>query len=143
MPAGRPRGTHKITREIVDELVRTASLGMPFKYCCVAAGISMNAVRAWVRNPNESDLHRELSERMKRAKGLFLAANLEVIQKASAREWCASAWLVERCFSEYSSQRHEVARLQKMLADLTARIDALVPPVAEPVDYRTPEGEST
>ena len=87
----------KYNYKIANRLVQAVSSGMSQRNASKLIGISEDTFSRWKRE------HKEFADKLEASSQMFLAKNLEIIQKAGERSWQASAWLVERTFpQEYS-----------------------------------------
>lgn len=97
MPAGRPT---KLTPELQEEIVRYLRLGNYVETVCAIVGINKSTFYDWLkqgaRAKRSTNKMAQFSNAVKAAMALGEAADLAVIQRASARSWQAAAWRLER-----------------------------------------------
>lgn len=96
MPRGRKS---KYEPERVEKLLEAIRLGATYKHACDYAGIHIDTFYEW------QDKHPEFPERVKAAEGAGVISNLQVIKTASAENWTAAAWLLERRHPEDYGRR--------------------------------------
>ena len=96
MPRGRKS---KYEPERVERLLEAIRLGATYRHACDYAGIHIDTFYGW------QDKHPEFSEQIKLAEGAGVISNLQVIKTASAENWTAAAWLLERRHPEDYGRR--------------------------------------
>jgi hypothetical protein len=96
LPAKRRRGRpRKWTVANVQRILRCIERGTPFVHACAAVGISKASFCA--RRNRYPEFERAIQSAV--AKGI--AARLLKIERASATDWRAAAWLLEHCAPEF------------------------------------------
>lgn len=96
MPRGRKS---KYEPERVEKLLEAIRLGATYRHACDYAGIHIDTFYEW------QDKHPEFPEQIKLAEGAGVISNLQVIKTASAENWTAAAWLLERRHPEDYGRR--------------------------------------
>lgn len=96
MPRGRKS---KYEPERVERLLEAIRIGATYKHACDYAGISFETFSQWQKQ------HPEFFEQVKAAEGAGVISNLQVIKTASAENWTAAAWLLERRHPEDYGRR--------------------------------------
>ena len=96
LPAKRRRGRpRKWTRARISRILRCIQRGTPFVHSCAAVGVSMASFCA--RRNRYPEFERAVQGAV--AKGI--TARLAKIERASASDWRAAAWLLEHCAPEF------------------------------------------
>lgn len=135
MPAGRPR---MLTAEVLEDVRRLLPTVLYLETVADYIGVTRTAVRQWIKRgkqeekrlgrrnakPKESEaIYLEFLHTYKKslAEGELYAVG--VIKKASADQWQAAAWILERRWCDrWSSQRREIAQMQKELKELQKHV---------------------
>lgn len=103
----------KFTPETVETLLNAIGRGLPFHLAAQAAGVAETTFYAWQAGKFPRNADKELkagfSEALTRARGLSALQLIETISDASAEDWRAAAWILERRFPEdFGKTRVEV-----------------------------------
>ena len=96
MPGGRPS---KRTPEIRDRLLSAIGKGLTYDLACAASGLCYDTFNEW----RKADA--EFSEAVKRAEGAGAEQLLDTIRAASAENWTAAAWILERRYPHLYGRR--------------------------------------
>lgn len=101
--ARRGRRT-KYTPDVVDRIEQALQLGASYRLACLYGGISEDTFGRW------RDKKPEFAEIVARAEGIGAVQLLEAIDAAaSAGNWRAAAWILERRYpEEYGRRVHEL-----------------------------------
>lgn len=98
----------KLTPELEEEFCSYISSGLTKKGAADAVCISESSLYGWLdRGQKDKDSGRntifsEFLESVKKAEAKFKTTHIRTIEKASADDWKAAAWLLERCYrNEY------------------------------------------
>lgn len=97
-------GQTKKTTEVVERILEACRLGVPLKFCAAAGAISAETLRQWRIDDAGFDMAVE------QARGEFVKKRWGDIQKVAegvegtARNWLASAWMLERSFPDAFSR---------------------------------------
>jgi len=103
-------GRGKLTPKIIEEAAKLISIGSYARTAMHALNINPSTWYEWIkigdRAAHKLTKNEELTpdERMKynfttalkKAEGMFIAQNLNLIQQAAPKNWQAAAWLLER-----------------------------------------------
>ncbi len=113
----------KISKELIDEICTYKENGLSDKDVCDMVGIDQSTFCRWLKEAetgidgNDSskpaanlELKKELSEEIKKAKVAFKAYHIQNINKASKKNWQASAWVLERFYPK------EFGRIDRQVA---------------------------
>lgn len=122
-----PKGPGASRRSKVDpqrfnQIANTIALGVPEKFAAMSAGISERTLRYWItrgkqcaeRRDKGEELDQESTDfaaffdKVKRARGTFVAVNVAGIAKAAEENWQARAWLLERRYPEEFARRERL-----------------------------------
>lgn len=83
---------YKQTHETIEIILNALSDGMTQRDASMLAGISEDTLCLWKRSNSE------LSEQMRRKVIEYKQKLMKTIERASEKDWKASAWLLERKF---------------------------------------------
>ena len=89
----------KYEPERVKKILDAIELGATIQHACDYAGIHVDTFFDWQKR------HPEFLESVKTAQGAGVISNLTVIKTASAENWTAAAWLLERRHPEEYGRR--------------------------------------
>lgn len=138
-PRGRGRPS-KLSPDILSNIEKMLSVGTPQLLACLAVGIAEQTFYNWKLRGEEHQRegrrseYVEFLERLSRARAKGLAASLiKIEQAASAGDWRAAAWKVERAFPEHFGRaRRDSAGLgdEAVQSDTNIRFVVALPPVA-------------
>lgn len=107
-PPGRPT---KLTPEVQTTIVNALAAGTYLETAAAAAGINQDTLHRWLRNGARADggLQKGFSEAVKKALASAEVRNLATITLASASQWQAAAWILERRYPQRWGrvERHE------------------------------------
>ena len=118
---GKPGAPSKRTPERVALVCKCVAKGLPFGQVAAIAGLSSSHLCAW-----RSEVP-EFEAEIQRALACGVKRRLDKIEKASASDWRAAAWLLEHCTPEYfSKSRIEVSGPNG--APLAGIVAILLPP---------------
>jgi hypothetical protein len=93
----------KYTRPTVKRILRHIALGLPLTLVCQAVGINFETFSNWRRQ------RPRFAEAVLRARAKGADARLRKIERASAGDWRAAAWLLEHTLPEhFAKSRLEV-----------------------------------
>lgn len=85
-------------------LLKAIEQGMPLKQAAAIAGMSYDTLNNWQnRGENESapKQYRQFCQLLRRSQAVAMQVHLSVINQAAGRgDWRASAWVLERRFTE-------------------------------------------
>ena len=91
----------RCTKAICQQAEKAASLGLSHPLIGKFIGVSHTTIYNWIRRgqSEQSGVHREFLESIKRGEGRCAALNMATIQKsARGGQWKAAAWVMERRF---------------------------------------------
>lgn len=113
----------KINQEFIDEACKLISHGMNNKDVCDMLMVSEKSFYHW-RNQGDEDIkngkmsiHRKFSESLKIAQTKFKAYHISQINKATSNDWKASAWMLERKFT------NEYGRFDRAKIEVTGNLN--------------------
>ena len=92
---GRPS---KFTKARKDRIIQAIQAGCSYQLAADYAGVTRSTLWAWLKkgeDPKEKTYHTFLND-IKRAEAEGAMVNLGTIQQASAKDWKAAAWMLER-----------------------------------------------
>lgn len=105
----------KLTPELQAQFCRYVADGLTKKGAAEAVCISEAALYDWLqhgqkdKDSGKETLFSEFLESVKKAEADFKLTHIRTIQEASADDWKAAAWLLERCYrSEYGRATMDV-----------------------------------
>lgn len=96
MPGGRPT---KRTPETADRICRAVRKGLAYTLACDAAGLSYETFNEWRKADPQ------FSAQLKAAEGEGAEELLATIRAASAENWTAAAWILERRYPQLYGRR--------------------------------------
>ena len=109
---GRPPGTDALTPEVHASIVKWMEAGNYFETACQITGVAVRTARLWLRHGNKQKRgkYADFLHSVKKAEARAEARNVLRIETASAKQWQASAWLLERKHPERWARhdRHEI-----------------------------------
>lgn len=92
---GRPT---KFTKEVQEKLLEGARRGYTIRAYCAYAGITQSCYYRWSKRKEKK--FRKFFKLLKIAEGEAEAVVFERIMSASAQQWQAAAWILERRYPE-------------------------------------------
>ena len=105
----------KLTPELQKEFCGYVSGGLTKKGAADAVCISETTLYDWLQRGQKDEdagkdtVYSEFLESVKRAEAGFKLTHIRTIQEASADDWKAAAWLLERCYrNEYGRAAMDV-----------------------------------
>lgn len=135
----------RCTKAICREAEKAAALGLSHPLIGKFIGVSHSTIYNWIRQgqSEQSGIHREFFESIKRGEGKCAALNMATIQKAArGGQWTAAAWVMERRFGYSVGLEAEPAPIDDLaeesadhwqteegLADLAADLEGIGPDV--------------
>jgi hypothetical protein len=128
-----PRKT-RLTPELQKQICGFVNAGAPIPHACEAAGVPWYTCKDWLKKGRAGRRpYAEFVEAIEEAKGKWVAGATMRITKASAEDWRAAAWLLERRVEEFRPplQQTELAVAGKLdittsaKASVTAKLDEL------------------
>lgn len=130
LKSGQPT---KLTPELQKKICDLIAKGNSFKNSCLMCDISQAAFCNWQKLGREgkAELYVEFFERIKKAKAKFIEHHLENITTAGdsdAKQWPASAWLLERSFPDLFGRKYQIDQTitkQKRKTKNQARLEQL------------------
>lgn len=130
---GRPTTcTPERTKAFADAI----TLGMPLEFIFSYAGVDKGSYYNWMeRGEKGEEPYLTFFNAIKAAEPAFIVNNLEVIKRASEKEWTAASWLLERRFASNFSRNQTRIKLKQQKPDLstTDKIMDMVNQVLEQV----------
>lgn len=85
------------TPEVIEKLTFALTKGCPVEHACGYAEITEASYYEWLEKAEAGDTnYLEFAEAIKKCEPQFIMNQLQIIEKASQREWTAAAWLSER-----------------------------------------------
>lgn len=115
-------GTAKYSIEIANRIAGIVSAGKPTSVACRIEGISRTCFYLWMRE------HAEFAALMEQAEGKRIESRLEAIERKSATDWRADAWLLERTTEEFREKKDVNLSVQHAFESM---LDACRPLVSE------------
>jgi len=94
---GRPT---KLDKDLIRDALAASQMGMSIDLLSAYIGVARSTVFEWIRRGSEEpgSIYREFSDAVSRGRSQCAALNLHRIQQASAEDWRAAAWIMERRF---------------------------------------------
>ena len=94
---GRPK---KLDEDLIRDALAAAQMGMTIDLLSDYVGVHRATVYEWIRRGSEEpdSIYRDFSDAVSRGRSQCAALNLHRIQQASADDWRAAAWIMERRF---------------------------------------------
>ena len=94
---GRPK---KLNKDVIRDALTASQMGMSIELLSDYIGVARSTVFEWIRRGSEEPgtIYREFSDAVSRGRSQCAALNLHRIQQASAEDWRAAAWIMERRF---------------------------------------------
>jgi len=94
---GRPT---KLDKDLIRDALAASQMGMSIDLLSDYIGVARSTVFEWIRRGSEEPgtIYREFSDAVSRGRSQCAALNLHRIQQASAEDWRAAAWIMERRF---------------------------------------------
>ncbi len=130
MPAGRPTA---LTSDASQKILTALAAGNYLETAANFAGVTPQSVRGWIRRGKKEGKgwYHEFFSAVQKAIAEAELRDLETIRTASALQWQASAWRLERRFRERWSRDADVIRvILAELADIKKRLH--VTPAPDP-----------
>jgi hypothetical protein len=115
----RPATFHtKKTKDTTDIIFKSMKLGLNRRDACTASGISEDTLANWLRDDSE------FSEQFVKSELECKQRNLVMVQKAAARSWQASAWMLERKYKDEFSLKQTIETVisPELIKNLVANI---------------------
>ena len=117
---------YKKTPETIETILNAIGDGLTQRDASKLAGISEDTLCLWKRSDSE------LSEQMHRKTIEYKQKLLKNIERASEKDWKASAWLLERKYKrEFSTNPHHQEEILPDFPELTFNMQALADRVIE------------
>lgn len=92
-----------LTPEVQTRICALVNGGAPIPLACKSAGISWNTVKDWLKKGREGiEPYAAFNTACQQAKASWACAAVLRVTKAGAKDWKASAWLLERRVKEFS-----------------------------------------
>lgn len=115
------KGT-SLTEAHINAICKVISAGCPMGVAASVAGIDRRTLYEWrryaKRKGKDSDLHRELVQRMEKAQATAIARNVAIIQKSADKNWTAAAWYLERRHPDLFARVGERRELEELKQEL-------------------------
>ena len=131
----------KLTKEFIDEFCKYTASGLGIKDCCDICGITQSCFYLWKQEAETGfvagkesrgkaanlNIKIEFFDKLKKANAKFKAVHINRINKASEKEWQASAWMLERKFPDEFAKpdRFKVLGATDSFEDLTPLAELL------------------
>lgn len=97
-------GLQKFDKPLCDDIIRRIQGGNFFETACAANGVNSSTFRRWMQKGKSKDPkfrdYRAFRNRVRKALGQCEATHVENIMNAAKKNWCASAWFLERKFPQ-------------------------------------------
>lgn len=125
--AGPGRPTKLAETAVRKAILKAVASGCPLIHAAAAAGISPSTLREWrSRGRAGEEPFAGFCGELKAASAKAVAGCTARILKASARQWQAAAWYLERRYPDlFALDRKELVQLRKEFAELAARLEEL------------------
>ncbi len=116
------KGKNKATPKTVEVILSAISEGLTQREAATLAGISEDTLSLWKQDSDFSEQIRQKQIENKRR-------HINVINKASERDWKASAWMLERKYKEeYSIHNKLDIGVNESLEKMSEHIKAILTP---------------
>ena len=118
------------TPELGKKLIELITRGVAQKHACELVGVGTTTFYAWIQRgelKGAKKCYKEFRDAIMTARQAFVQKHLDNISAQGARQWQASAWMLERCGNgshHFANPeliaRHRLEEIEKVLVDLRA-----------------------
>ena len=110
-----------LTKERTEKICEGIKKGLTYDMCAKYAGVSPSAFYRWLRKGREGKEKKftDFVSRLEQAEATGAAYHLDNITKASAEDWKASSWILERRhnYTRYNSIQSQMQEKQQVTTD--------------------------
>lgn len=108
---GKPGPPTRLTPETQQRICGFVQAGAPLPYACVAAGIPWRTCKQWLQRGRRGEQpYAAFVDAWHAAKATWVAASVMRVTAAGAKDWKATAWLLERRVPGFRPpSKHEVS----------------------------------